>query len=161
MIIKNNRIEPVDTELASDNVLVFDFKNKTFLAKIFYKIFKIFGQPLRSREFITKGRLDDKDIVRYIYDQQKILEVFANKTPKYLILGSDAMRELQIRTTYGTFVVGDSFDESYIKKRFAGLKVVLMPSMTGVLVLHDICEDSEDDPGSSNMVTGISGVRGI
>lgn len=161
MIIKNHRIEIVDSEFRSDNILVFDFKNKNFIAKIFYKIFCMFGKPLKSREFLVKDQLDDKDIVRYIYDQQSILEHFATRTPKYLILGHDAMCELKLRTTYGSFIVGDSFDEGYIKKRFSGLKVILVPSMSGVLVLHDICEAESASAVSNSSVPSVGSIGKI
>lgn len=161
MIIKNHRIESVDTDFRSDNILLFDFKNKNWLAKLCFKIFKLFGSPVSSREFLVKERLDDQDIVRYIYDQQSLLEHFAKKTPKYLILGHDAMRELKIRTTYGSFVIGDAFEEAYIRKRFAGLTVVLVPSMSGVLVLHDICSDDDQLESGSSSVSGVQSIGKI
>lgn len=161
MIIKNHRIESIDTDFRSDNILLFDFKNKSWLAKLFFKVFKRFGEPVQSREFLVKERLEDQDIVRYIYDQQSLLEHFAKKTPKYLILGHDAMRELKIRTTYGSFVLGESFEEGYVRKRFAGLTVILMPSMSGVLVLHDICEGDKDSNFSSSSVAKVQSIEKI
>lgn len=161
MIIKNHRIESIDTDFRSDNILLFDFKNKSWLARLFFKVFKLFGEPVRSREFLVKDRLEDQDIVRYIYDQQSLLEHFAKKTPKYLILGHDAMRELKLRTTYGSFVLGESFEEGYVRKRFAGLTVVLMPSMSGVLVLHDICDNEKNNFSSSSSVAGVQPIGKI
>jgi hypothetical protein len=161
MIIRNYRIESVDTEFRSDNILIFDFKNKSIISKIFYKIFKIFGKPVTSREFIVKERLDDKDIVRYIYEQQALLQHFAKRAPKYLILGHDAMQELKMRTTYGSFTVGESFDEGYIRNRFAGLNVILVPTMSGALVLHDICPEARPNSGDNASVSSVSSITGV
>lgn len=161
MIVKNYRIESIDTDFRSDSILVFDFKNKNWLSKIFFRVFSLFGTPVRSREFLVKENLDDQDIVRYIYDQQAILEHFAKKTPKYLILGHDAMKELKLRTTYGSFVVGENFGEGYIKKRFAGLKVILVPSMSGILVLHDICDDEAPSDNLSSSIAGVGSIGKI
>lgn len=161
MIIRNYRVESVDTDFRTDNILIFDFKNKNIISKFFYKIFKLFGNSVTSREFIIKERLDDKDIVRYIYEQQSLLQHFAKKTPKYLILGHDAMQELKLRTTYGSFTVGESFDEDYIRKRFAGLTVVLVPTMSGALVLHDICPSEKSSSSEDFSVSSVSSVRKV
>ncbi len=159
MIVKNFRIEPVDTDFRSDGILLFDFERNTLLQKIAFRIFSFFGSPVRSREFLIKEKLNDNDIVRYIYDQQSVLQEFGRTTPRYLILGHDAMQELKMRTTYGAFTVGENFSESYTNKRFGGLKVVLMPSMSGVLVLPDFCEEEAREQGSS--VPPVSGVGRI
>lgn len=161
MIIRNYRIEAVDTDFRTDNILIFDFKNKNFISKVFYKIFSLFGRSVTSREFIVKERLDDKDIVRYIYEQQALLQHFAKRAPKYLILGHDAMQELKMRTTYGSFTVGESFDEGYIRKRFAGLTVILVPTMSGALVLHDICPDLGRESTEGASVSSVSSISGV
>jgi hypothetical protein len=161
MIIKNHRIEIVDTDYRSDNVLIFDFNNKSILSKLVYKILLLFGNPITSREFLVKEKLKDDDIVRYIYEQQSLLEHFAKKTPKYLIIGHDVMQELKLRTTYGSFVLGDSFSESFIKKRFAGLEVILLPTMSGAVVLHDLCENIPAESFNRQSIAGIDSIKKI
>jgi hypothetical protein len=160
MIIKNYSVEIVDSDFRSDNILLFDFKNKSFFAKIFYKIFKLFGKPVTSKEFLVKNKLKDDDIVKYIYDQQSLLQHFAKRAPKYLLLGHDAMSELKLRTTYGSFMIGEDFAEGYVKNRFAGLKVILVPTMKGVLVLHDICESTNASEDSS-LIRAVSNLEKI
>jgi hypothetical protein len=152
-------VEAVDVDYTSDGFVILQLPKRNIFRKFVWFFLSRFGKVVRRSEYVQRTEIKPDDIVRFIYSQQKILEDIAKFTPKYLILGQDALTELRLRTSYGSFTLDQNFsDNPWINKRFGGMKVVFMPHVKGALVLPELGEEQESSPPTFGKVQGIRGI---
>ena len=98
----------------------------------------------KSQISYTKHCIDADNIVREIFDQAGLIREIYNERPKYLVLGRNLMRALdmevrdkftfQFPANYIALVAG----KPGIERMFAGMHVVCIPWMQGAIVLPEL-----------------------
>lgn len=153
--VKIYRLRPASPAVSSDEQFVVDGAKASGWRKPVVKILLRLLDAKRvsySDYDFSDDEIILSDVVRYISDQIKIIEAIMLREPKYLIVGRDGMRALKTRMAYGAFSFPSKYESDdenkYVNHLFGGLKVVLVPWYSGLLVLPSLDTETQPIPTS-------------
>ncbi len=140
-------VKPATADFQSaDEYWTLTRKQPKWITKIILNVlswlgFKSIGNP----DYLPAGEVKIDDIAALINTNKNIVEQVFGRQVKYLLIGQDAMLKLKLRLNVGAF----SFENGEVTEptggvtkwnQFAGMDIVLIPWMNGVLAVHDLTQ---------------------
>lgn len=125
----------------SENLFEYNENKKLkFIQKIcFYILKKLNCNYINRNEFVDYEQIFVNDVIDIIYEYKDQLQLIFDKKAKYLILGKKQIEKLKVsQMEYLDFKIPDTYKNEKIY--LAGLKVILIPWIDGVIVLPNIIE---------------------
>lgn len=165
MQIKIHRLNRVQGQLVSGNYAYFDLSkyNGKLHESILWILKKIGLVPVRADEYLPSGEIDTEDIVELIYANQGVLESVFHLDSKYLLVGEDMQKALKIKLTLGVtqFPLEYQSPNYSLSKRYAGMYVVFVPYMKGLVVLPDLHSQSAPVIKSGEFVANVPNLESL
>lgn len=142
MKVTINRLNKVYRQFVDGRIAYFDLGkfNKKWHKPILWLLRKIGLTPIYGEEYLPADVIELDDVIEQIYANQAILQEVLHREAKYLYVGHDVMKRIGMRYIYGAvqlpMVVQSK--NTLLANNIAGLKLIFLPYMTGMLVAPEM-----------------------
>lgn len=148
MRIKINRLNKIYRQFATSDIAYFDLSryNKKAHKFILWALKKIGLTPILGEEYLPSDSIELDDIIEQIYANKAVLENVLNREARYLFVGHDVMKRIGMRYIYGAIQLPMKIESNnkLLSSHIAGLKIIFLPYMTGMLVTPALDQSSVD-----------------
>ncbi len=141
MKVTINRLNRVYRQFTDGRIAYFDISrlNGKLKKPIFWFLQKIGLTPVYGEEYLPADVIELDDIIEQIYANQSVLENVLHREAKYLFVGHDVMKRIGMRYVYGAVQLPMKVQSgnTLLANNIAGLKLIFLPYMTGLVVVPD------------------------